>query len=411
MTCLSGAAFGDISPDTKVKFDGLFHFQSGFRNQGKLVGEEKNVSGNRKSVAFFTEAALAASIEQTADNGLTYGGKVVLLPTTNVKTSPSYNGSHLFVESEFGKVEAGSPYDAGSKMRVTGYDVSAATGDDWGRFAKLDGVNMKVKGLAPEFADYIGYFFDAPFKTSLGQLNDSTEPPRLISYFTPKYDGFQAGISYIPDSSNVGGSSHTNISKGGTIKTDLPTAGDYIEQNRNVRDSFAGGMSYERNLSDGVDIKVALTGEYGRRTNNSKVKIVQNNVTTAEYKVNGLATYNLGAILTYGNFTYGLSYGSLGKSLTAKEYNKTGRDTRYYNGAIAYGQGPIKTSLTYFKSTKFKNTVDVLTLGSDYKLTPGLVPYAEVSVFQAKGRPSFYPTEPKKKVKGTVALIGAKLQL
>ena len=427
-TCLSSSVFAATSDsDTVVKLDGFFQFQAGFANQNKLTSAEKKISNNRKDFGFYTEATLAATVAKTVDD-ITYGGKLILVPTTKPKTSAAYNGSHIFVESSFGKVEAGSPYDAGSKMRVIGDLVSAGTGGstgNWARYANLKSDNMKyfgtdtnkiTKGVAPEFVDYKEYFFDSLFRTQLDQVHDKAEPARKISYFTPKTQGFQFGISYIPDSGNVGGGTHNDDSlKSKSGVTDVKVDGDntYV-LNRNVKDAFSAGVTYEYNISEGVDLKLGATGEYGKAA--GKIKLVSNKGkdnedVLGEYKPADLRTYNLGAILTYGSFSYAASYGTLGKSLTSKEYHKTGRNTWYYNGAIAYSQGPIKTSVSYFKSDRFKSTVDAVALGTEYKFLPGLVPYAEIACFQAKGRPAHYLEAPKKKTKGTVALIGAKLKL
>lgn len=426
--CLSSSAFAATAEsNTKVKLDGFFQFQSGFINQNKLSGSEKNVSRYRRDFGFYTEATLAASVAQTVDD-ITYGGKLVLVPTTKSKTSASYNGSHIFVESNFGKVEVGSPYDAGSKMRVIGDQIVAATGStgNWARYANLTkcknmkyfGTNDSIKGgVAPEFVDYKEYFFDSLFRTQLDQLHDKAEPARKISYFTPKMQGFQFGISYIPDSGNTGGTVHNEDplkSKSGIADVKAERTDTFV-LNRNVKDAFSAGVTYEHNISDGVDLKLAATGEYGKAADKIRLmadKGKDNHGTEKEaYKPADLKTYNLGAVLTYGSFSYAASYGSLGKSLTAKEYHKTGRNTWYYNGAVAYSQGPIKTSISYFKSDRFKSTVDAVALGTEYKFLPGLVPYAEIACFQAKGRPAHYPEAPKKKTKGTVALIGAKLKL
>lgn len=427
-SCLAGSAFADYDNKPKegpeVWFNAYFHFQTGIRNQNGLVGDEKNVSANRKQFAFYTDASVRGQVSQTTDEGLTYGAQIVLVPTTKIKSSPSYNGSHLFVESEFGKVEAGSPFDVGSKMRITGGDITAASGD-WDRYVDFS-KNSKIKhqDSTPEFITYVQYFFDDIYKFSANIRDDKnfqphntgTEPPRLISYYTPKMNGFQLGVSYIPDTSNTGGASQTTATSG--VVDNLNTKSDsytsVFEIDRTVKDAFAAGLSYEQNITDGVDIKLALTGEYGKSAKKATEKRTMtgtNTTQTFQYKLSNLRTYNIGGILTYGNFSYAVSYGSLGKSLTFKEYYKGGRDTRYYNGAIAYGQGPIKASLAYFKSQQFKNTVDAITLGTDYKLTPGLVPYAEVTGFNAKGRPVYYDKAPKKKTKGAVVVGGLKLNL
>ena len=91
-----------VVSDLKVKLNGFAHFQAAHRTQSKLKGDEKNVSHNRKAFAFYNDAAMNAEISNQA-NDVTYGGKIVLVPTAKKKGSPSYNGSHIFLESEFGK--------------------------------------------------------------------------------------------------------------------------------------------------------------------------------------------------------------------------------------------------------------------------------------------------------------------
>ncbi|MGI4775655.1 MAG: hypothetical protein ACRYE9_01800, partial [Janthinobacterium lividum] len=93
----------NLNRDISLKLEGIFNFQSGFLFQGKLSGDEKLVSGSRRNFAFYTESYFGATVQQTSDN-LTYGAKIVLIPTSKLKTSSSINGSHLFLESEFGKV-------------------------------------------------------------------------------------------------------------------------------------------------------------------------------------------------------------------------------------------------------------------------------------------------------------------
>jgi len=417
ISCLTSAVFAaDVVPSPlQVKLEGVFDFQSGFRNQSKLEGKDKMVSANRGGFAFKTTAAFLTTITNTVDD-INYGAKIVLVPTSKVKGGPNYNGSHLFLESDYGRTEIGAPHDASAKMRVMADDTAAASGagGGWSDYAKLDGENVKHGDMDPGFVGSADYFFDTSFKTKAGQINDGTEPARKISYYTPKVSGFQAGISYIPDSSNVGGRgiSIEDGAKSGITKVALPGPKDqhFMEVNQNVKDAFAAGATYEYNISDGVDVKIGVTGEYGKSARKLKETNTTNTPETTEYKLSNLKTYNIGAALTFGNFSYAASYGSLGKSLTAKEYHKTGRDTNYYNGAIAYGQGPIKASVSYFKSKRFKNTVDVVAIGTEYKMLPGLLPYAEIAYFQAKGKPVFYPEAQKKKIKGTVAIVGARLK-
>lgn len=405
--------------DTEIKLEGFYLFESGFSNQNRL-GEFENLSDNRKKIAFYTEAAFAATITKTI-NDVIGGVKIVLQPATRTKTSTSYNGSHIFIETSYGKVELGSPYDAGNKLRITGGQVIAGTGG-WWRYANLTSKYMQYNNLKPDF-DTSPSFYIESFSNNFDEFNARAEAARKISFYTPKMKGFQAGISYTPDSANAGGNKNLNnvafdnsvtgLTKVNTgIKRYNVENGQVITINQNVTDSVSGGLTYEHALGEDADLKLSVTGEYGKPARLA----VRSQGTGKEYtvlkpyKLSNLKAYNLGAVFTYGNFSCGASYGNLGKSLTTPDYHKNGRNTYYYNGAIAYGQGPIKTSLSYFKSSRYKNTVDTITVATEYKIMPGLLPYAEISHFQAKGKPVYYPEAPNKKTKGTVGLIGTKLK-
>ena len=92
-----------VVSDLELKLSGFAHFQAGLRNQSKLDGDEKNVSSNRKNFAFFNEAGMMADVSKEI-NDIRYGGKIVLVPTARRKGSPDYNGSHIYLMSDFGKI-------------------------------------------------------------------------------------------------------------------------------------------------------------------------------------------------------------------------------------------------------------------------------------------------------------------
>lgn len=415
-----------VVSDLEVKLSGYGHFQAGFRNQNHLVGNEKNVSANRQSFAFYNDTALVTNISNTV-NEVIYGGKIILVPTAKRKGSANYNGSHIFLESNYGRMEAGSPIDAASNMIVDSGAISSATGGDWDRYAKFDSAALKQgKDFGPTFATFGEFFLDSKLVSAIESRPYSTEPGRRVSYYTPKFEfargtKLQIGLSYTPDSSNTGADSPNTNSTG----VDMNKIGNnqYFEFDKSVKDAFSGGISLEQNISDGVDVKLALTGEYGKA---SKAKMIRNDdannsdpkkadptklSTLGTYKLADLKTYNIGGILNVGSFSYAASFGSLGKSLTTAEFHKTGRDTKYYTGGVAYKQGPFSASVSYFRSDRYKNTVDCVTIGTDYLLAPGFKPYAEISGFSLQGKPEFHPELKKKKTRGTVALIGAKLSL
>lgn len=415
--------------DLKIKLSGYGHFQVGYRNQNNLEGDDKNVSANRNSFAFFNDTALFSDISNKI-NDVTYGGKIVLVPTAKRKSSASYNGSHIYFDSSYGRLEAGSPIDVAKNMLIDSSAIASATGGDWDKYAKLDSIDLKQGyDFGPSFATFSEFFLSNKLLSDIENRSYSTEPGRRVSYYTPKFQfgqgsKIQMGISYTPDSANTGTDDHNKYSTRVEIKKIYNIEERvYYKFDKSVKDAISGGVVLEQNISDGIDLKLALTGEYGQASN---VKKMNNNGNFSDplkdnsdaqeelrtYKLKNLKTYNIGAILNTGNFSYAASFGSLGKSLTTPEFHRTGRETNYYTGGVVYKQGPFTTSLTYFRSDHYKNTVDCVTIGTDYKLAPGFKPYAEISGFSLKGKPEYGQGNlEKKKIRGTVALIGAKLSL
>ena len=73
-----------VASDLNVKIGAYAAFESGFSNQGKLKGSEKNISANKRGFAFYNDTALFANISNKADE-ITYGAKIILVPTTKRK--------------------------------------------------------------------------------------------------------------------------------------------------------------------------------------------------------------------------------------------------------------------------------------------------------------------------------------
>jgi len=411
-----------VVSDLKVKLNAFAHFQAGHRTQSKLTGSEKNVSSHRKTFAFYNDAAMVAEISNEA-NEMTYGAKIILVPTAKRKSSPTYNGSHIFLKSNFGKLEVGSPIPASANMIIDEGAITAGSGN-WDNYIASTPSTFSIQDSAakPSFATSSDFFLDSKLATSLDARKYSAEPARSISFYTPKFNfgestKVQIGVTYVPDSSNTGADSASSHSSGKDKHIlSIPAIGgaasiNRFEIDRTVKDAIAAGVTFEQNFADGIDFKMALTGEYGKAAGKAKRFATEDDPNPAEFKLSNLRTYNIGAVLTVGNFSYSGSYGSLGKSLTTPEFHKTGRKTDFYSGAIAYKQGPFAASVSYFKSHQFKNTVDTISIGTNYLLAPGFKPYAEISGFSLKGKPEFHPEASKKKTRGTVALIGAKLSL
>ena len=111
-----------VVSDLNVKLGAFAGFETGGGKQTNIKKEERNLSANRNGFAFHHDTALYALISKE-ENGLEYGGKIVLVPTAKIKSIPSYNGSHIFVKSEFGRVEIGSPIPVAANMIMSSGSV------------------------------------------------------------------------------------------------------------------------------------------------------------------------------------------------------------------------------------------------------------------------------------------------
>jgi len=409
-TALAGDPLPVVS-DLNIKLGAYAAFESGFSNQGKLKGSEKNISANKRSFAFYNDSALFAAISNTKDD-FTYGAKIILVPTTKRKVNNDYNGSHVFVENNLGRIEAGSPIPVAKNMMVSDGGIPT-------KYIKTNTEYLRQGNKAPtSFLTGDGAFLGDSILTSLDSATYSSEPPRTINYYTPKFDlgesgKVQLGISYTPDSANTGVEKPSENSVG-IKKYAIETAGiDRFERDNSIKDAVTGGIVLTQKLTEEAELKLALTGEYGKSVGKIKQFANKNDKDPVrEYKLSNLQTYNIGAELKVGDFKYNACYGSFGKSLTTKELQRGNRNTHYYNAGIAYTyEKATTTSLSYFASEQFKNKVNSVKLAISHILAPGLKPYAEIHAYTLKGKPEFYPDLKTKKVRGTVALLGVKLSL
>jgi len=399
-----------VVSNLNIKLGAFAVFESGFSSQNKLKGAEKNVSANKKGVAFFNNSAFVANISNTA-NDITYGAKIILVPTTKRKVNNDYNGSHVFLEHEFGKIEAGSPIPVARNMTVN--DGAIPT-----NYIKTGIEHLKQgKKANPSFLTSEETILGDSITAGLDSATYSSEPPRTINYYTPRFaltesSKLQFGISYTPDSANTGIDKPSVKSDGiGKYAVEEPNL-DRFEIDKSVKDAITSGLVLEQKLTEEAELKLALTGEHGKSVGKIKKFANKDDKNALEYKLSDLRAYNIGAELKVGDFKYNACYGSFGKSLTNKELHKAGNKSHYYNAGISYTYDKATTTyLSYFASEKFKNKVNSVKLGVSHILAPGLKPYAEVHAYTLKGKPEFYSELKSKKVKGVVGIIGVKLTL
>lgn len=398
-----------VVTDLNVKLGAYASFESGFSNQNKLLHSEKKVSANKEGFAFYNDAAMYVRISNKT-NDVEYGGKIILVPTAKRKGAPTYNGSHIFIKSECGLLELGSPIPVAANMMIS--DGSIPT-----KYLKTSTAYLKQNTkLTPSFLTSDGCFVGDDLTANLDSAPYSSEPPRTINYYTPKFtigdtSKVQIGISYTPDTANTGSGKPSEKSDGIKKKTVGIAGLDRFEMDRSVKDAITAGISLEQQFAETIELKLALTGEYGKSAGNAKKFVTKLDKEPTKHKLANLRSYNIGGELKVNDFTYSACYGSFGKSLTTPEFHKVGRNSSYYSLGTAYKYNATTAKLSYFASEQFKNKVSSVKLNVSHLLARGLKPYVEVSSYTLKGKPEFYNDLPHKTTKGVVTLVGIKLTL
>lgn len=385
--------------DFKVKLNGAFNFQSAFSNQSNMQDQNGNALPRDKKLAtdyhsktaFLTKAKIAVTAENETDCGLKYGAKITLLPQTKKTT----NYSFIFVETnEVGRFELGSAEKASQRFDLDGLSIAAATGDDWTSYYNVNPNNYNINYLVIE---------DDSIDNQNTLPGGAAEKSRKITYISPEWNGLQLGLSYIPDSSNVGDG--VLINKPGTegSKYKLTAQGNAIVP---VRDAVSWAVKYTHDFNQDLSGELAVNGDYGKP---ARVEATSNDTPyAARHKLN---TVKVGAKLSYQNFTLAGSYGTWGKSLAEKKDGKVKTTTKYSLGGT-YSYGPAKISYNFYETNRQGNKMNSHVVGTSYELAPGLMPYAEIARINVKGKGTVSATDltpVKDKRHGTVGILGAKL--
>jgi predicted porin len=411
---LSGVAFADTP---KVTIGGYENFEAGFisddlNSAANAHGANNTTTGSNGGArhdAFRSDTQLDFKIDGKADSGLGYGGEVDLLADTSSDIQDrGFNASKTFIylSGNWGRFEMGSNVGADGTMKTDAASIARATGGingDWNYFANAGTQFLAQAALPLQYGNPYSNFNNG-YDDFTGNHRD--ENLDKITYYTPRFAGLQVGVSFLPDETNRGQGTGPDI--GNNPNPYGPDRGYYGYESQNI---FTGGINYDNKFGD-VGLTLSGTGEWGK----------------AEVQgFDDLKAWATGAKLSWMGWSIAGSYGDWGSSDTLKTDHS--ENTHYWDAGIAYEYGPFGASLTYLDGqydcgngstagnsnsvcfgqglstaddqgkNKFTNT----SIGVDYKLAPGLTPYAEVSFYNQNA------TGTQEDNKGYVGLIGSQL--
>ena len=361
----------------KVTLGGFSDFQAGYTSDDR--------DDATRSVGFRNDNEITVKVDGKTDRGLGYGAEIDLeSDITGDANNQGLNASRTFtyLEGNFGRVELGGNKSVAATQRIDASTLAVATGGINGAFNYF--VNQGAQGAGSSLAGAsTGFITNAKLTSEHGSLNaigdETTYNSTKVSYYTPKFSGFQAGVSYTPQLND----------RGQTIGRSSTTG---------LSDVIDAGLSYDHTFGA---FKLAASGTYEYAKGEGLAG-------AAGLGSDDVNEFNVGALLGWGGWSVAGSYGDYIDSGVA------GVDGWYWTAGLGYSAGPVGLSATFLQSelsndavagdSKFNNLV----LGADYKLAPGLTPYAEVSFYEFNGAGDVATTANYTN-KGTSVILGTQV--
>jgi hypothetical protein len=366
-TGLVGAALlaSAASAETpKVTLGGFSDFQAGYTDQ------DADGVGTPRDFSFRNDNEVSVKVDGKTENGLGYGAVIDLeADISEDAAGQGVNAARTFtyLEGAWGRTELGGNKSAAATQRIDASSVAVATG----------GINGAWTYFAATPAS--SFISTSKLVTEHGSTEafgaEDTYNATKVTYYTPVWSGFQAGASYTPQADSDSG-------RGQAVA--LRNAEGYS-------DVWNLGATYNHQFDANWKLGVAATYE------------------TADSGATDSTTdsWNAGALVGFQGFSFAGSYGEWDSATAAPGGVAEAADGEYWTAGLGYEAGPVGLSATYIDSTlelaagdsDFSNLV----FGADYKLAPGLTPYAEVSLFDADAAGAAADNE------GTAVILGTQI--
>lgn len=341
-------AAGSASAAFELKLGGDAYFEAGF------VGQDQDT--NTRALEFRNRFRLVITPTAKADNGLTYGARLRVRANAGTALADG-DRAFIFAEGAFGRVEAGV-VNGPSDQTYVGHPQ-----------------DYKILGLYDQYRAYVNHGTHpgiaggfAPGTESV-QLMRSSGAGTKINYFSPRFSGFQLGLSYMPRTDSV--------------LTDV---------NRN--EYGAGAAGYAASFQDVYEVTANYTGEF----NGVGVKLgagysggsATNDGPAPAARYENLSSWQAGLQLSYAGFAVGGGYVWGGESGQQKGAAIFRDDYSSWHAGVQYTTGPWVVGASYQYTEDAGSTanadsreLNAYTLGVLYTVAPGLRTGLEYTYFDA----------------------------
>lgn len=306
----------------KVTVGGFLDFQAGIADD--------DLDGAQRSHGFRNDTEVSVRVDGKSDAGLGYGAEINLeADVTADADGEGLNASRtfLFLDGAWGRFELGSNVGAAEALRIDASRIARATAGidgDWYYYANQPaGSSFITLPVLPV----------AHGSTFVAGGDETTDNNNKITYYSPRWSGFQLGVSYSPDQTDRG----QTVTR---LDNEAGEAGDIV----------SAGVSYTGQW-DQVSFGLAAAGEMGDAEASG---------------TEDLEAWNAGAKVGFMGFGLAGSYGDWQDSLSI-----SGDDAEYWTAGASYDIGAFGASVTYLESSVETpggdNDFENLSIGADYK--------------------------------------------
>lgn len=348
-------AFSELATPT-LKISGSTSFNSWFfHNDKKLLQGSRERSAcrlqkyGRGQLFTVDDSRLKFAVEGKLDTGMDYG--LVFALDATVGATKTLRENYLFFGGSWGKITAGDTYGVLSSMTFGGYD-------QWGGTGFIDG---------SDFDRVVNYTTGVFHSVNLvGDTNRDTK----ISYFTPRWEGFQAGITYVPRTEHRGEEDINSITSTVSPKKPFDT------------DNISNGINFIHKFANGFEMALSASSVFAAKTHAE--------FTGAKHRRKTFS-YAFGGTFGYEDIGFSLEYGNNNRSREFKNHRVNAG--QFIDFGLSYKWGATKFSTGYYYSwrkalsehNKSRNaTLSAVTAAVDRKLAPGLGVYVEYAYFNMK---------------------------
>jgi len=288
---------------------------SGFQ-QFMASGGDADFDDSDRGFAFSTNTEIHVNGSIMADNGITFGFRVEIEADAGEDNNVDENS--IFASGGFGKLEFGNNDGAEDTFMVNGSN----SGVDYG-------------GVGNPTSNFLTSAYTGDARTSVDFRGGvDTSDATKITYTTPNFSGFSAGVSYTPNTGD------------GTDGNDF-----HREDTDDFHDNIGIGIGYDGEFN-GVGVELGLVGAFASADEEPEDSV---------YGIGG------GAAISFSGFT--IAAGAI-----YDDFDGNGGEGYAFDLGIGYAQGPWSFSVNGIYSED-DDSDDELLAGSanvGYNLAPGV---------------------------------------